>query len=581
MERAFACKANGCGMLRNKKHAANALQACHGSMCEPPSLWQDEPDAPGTSSGHNAEKEPLTRAVLESELAKQGFLQQLSDEISVALQKHAAALHEHLETLPLESMSVQEEWHHNCILKWTSRQERRQRQAHQRLERMLHKKPDWQMGGLTRIATSDTIATPPDLSEVVQLTPTPTPKVAPEATLTERTTEHDFQASKEAPLAVEDRWVWYPAVNPPNWRRTCFLLLDDSSHSILGHIFAPLRGRIISGFMVATIMVSTVSFVIETLPFLQERPTLCQELLSAGEELTVKACEPAPLLIFSTLEAICIEPWRIQWQKKATSLCHTDPRYGSSFLSRTFHYAIQPLNVVDVIAVLPFYLKLALEFSEIGVFGMLRLMRVCRLLKLAKHHQGIMVCWEALVNSGITLALLFFYEVLFGIIFATILHTLEGSKYSIAEEFTEPYMDLVTGKNMPPRYPTGVFVRRNLWDTGDEPTPFYSIPAALWWVFTTTTTVGYGDFAPTTTMGQCLGVLVFYFGIILLALPIGVVSQNFECAYERAHQGTRRRRMTSLISAKTRTMMSNARLSSTCAKAAMLGSRQLFEEPPC
>ncbi|CAK9028396.1 unnamed protein product, partial [Durusdinium trenchii] len=292
--------------------------------------------------------------------------------------------------------------------------------------------------------------------------------------------------------------------------------------------------------------------------FLQERPTLCQELLSAGEELTVKACEPAPLLIFSTLEAICIAIFTVEYCLRL-ALCHTDPRYGSSFLSRTFHYAIQPLNVVDVIAVLPFYLKLALEFSEIGVFGMLRLMRVCRLLKLAKHHQGIMVCWEALVNSGITLALLFFYEVLFGIIFATILHTLEGSKYSVAEEFTEPYMDLVTGKNMPPRYPTGVFVRRNLWDTGDEPTPFYSIPAALWWVFTTTTTVGYGDFAPTTTMGQCLGVLVFYFGIILLALPIGVVSQNFECAYERAHQGTRRRRMTSLISAKTRTMMSNAR----------------------
>ena len=33
------------------------------------------------------------------------------------------------------------------------------------------------------------------------------------------------------------------------------------------------------------------------------------------------------------------------------------------------HAQIQPLNVVDVIAVLPFYLKLALEFSEIGVFG--------------------------------------------------------------------------------------------------------------------------------------------------------------------------------------------------------------------
>lgn len=111
----------------------------------------------------------------------------------------------------------------------------------------------------------------------------------------------------------------------------------------------------------------------------------------------------------------------------------------------------------------------------------------------------------------------------------------------------------------------GVFVRPNLRNNGVEPSPFYSIPAALWsiccissvytppdisrlnltngkgiegkklahlsnmrkacvichmkllhlclfeprWVFATTTTVGYGDFAPTTTSGQCLGSLTF------------------------------------------------------------------------
>lgn len=93
------------------------------------------------------------------------------------------------------------------------------------------------------------------------------------------------------------------------------------------------------------------------------------------------------------------------------SLCHTDARYGSSYLSRTFHYAaarlayvaiaqgffgfalstwadekdacrhvvipvpacaeIQPLNVIDVVAVLPFYLKLSLEWSNIGVLSAL------------------------------------------------------------------------------------------------------------------------------------------------------------------------------------------------------------------
>eukprot|EP00440_Ansanella_granifera_P044034 gb/GFBE01047721.1/.p1 GENE.gb/GFBE01047721.1/~~gb/GFBE01047721.1/.p1 ORF type:complete len:177 (+),score=25.48 gb/GFBE01047721.1/:1-531(+) len=56
---------------------------------------------------------------------------------------------------------------------------------------------------------------------------------------------------------------------------------------------------------------------------------------------------------------------------------------------------------------------------------------------------------------------------------------------------------------------------------------------ALWWVFTTTTTVGYGDMAPTSAPGKMLGVLTFYVGIIFLALPIGVLSSNFEIAYDK------------------------------------------------
>jgi len=627
-------------------HSADVslLRTCNGSMCEPAKLWQDE---------LNSNTKRRSEGDLEREVAKQGSLQQLSDQISTALREHAATLHKHLEDLlvaqeqrarhaettiesmfreavtspsspplsaefglpgeveemwaaiqkpntgaeppaatdpppPCEefrvlldshslgtefqnsagseaevarvlgalpgliqsSLSAQEQWHYSCLEKWAFRQDGRRQQACARLENILRKhqlsgpgfgghraERNLRSEGLLHLTTTDTMSTPPTATEVTLFTPAETPKGA--------TVSHTLSGGETVGLEVrplvsreEQSSACYPALDPPNWRRSGFLLFEDSSHYILG--------RIISGFMVATIIVSTVSFVIETLPNFKDRPGLCQELLAAGEALTVKACEPVPRPIFSTLEAICIAIFSVEYALRL-ALCHTDARYGSSYLSRTFHYAIQPLNVVDVVAVLPFYLKLALEFSEIGVFGMLRLMRVCRLLKLAKHHKGIMICWDAVVHSGLPLALLFFYDVLFGIIFATIIHTLEGSSYSVAAEFTGPSVDLITGEEMPPKYPTGVFVRPNLRNNGVEPSPFYSIPAALWWVFATTTTVGYGDFAPTTTSGQCLGVLVFYFGIILLALPIGVVSQNFERAYERAHKGTRRRRMTSLI----------------------------------
>jgi voltage-gated potassium channel len=43
------------------------------------------------------------------------------------------------------------------------------------------------------------------------------------------------------------------------------------------------------------------------------------------------------------------------------------------------------------------------------------------------------------------------------------------------------------------------------------------------WVLTTMTTVGYGDFFPTTTAGKALGVVVFYCGIIFVCMPISII----------------------------------------------------------
>eukprot|EP00437_Effrenium_voratum_P037197 CAMPEP_0181480438 /NCGR_PEP_ID=MMETSP1110-20121109/43800_1 /TAXON_ID=174948 /ORGANISM="Symbiodinium sp., Strain CCMP421" /LENGTH=964 /DNA_ID=CAMNT_0023605907 /DNA_START=49 /DNA_END=2941 /DNA_ORIENTATION=+ len=459
----------------------------------------------------------------------------------LSLNDSASAILAAIPSMLQSSLHEQEQWHSSCLQNWTSRQDARREQACDLLGSLLRKEVPLRRSassekGLSRFGSGDTLPSA-DITEV-PMSPSPQAKCPnPLSTLESTTFEVATTLQLHTPTSpAPPKRSWFPVLDPPNCRRSGFLLLEDSSHYLLG--------RIISGFMFTVIMVSTVSFVVETLPSMQERPGECAELLAAGEALTVEACEPVPWAIFSTLEAICIVIFTLEYVLRL-SLCHTDARYGSSYLSRTFHYAIQPLNVIDVVAVLPFYLKLSLEWSNIGVLSMLRLMRVCRLLKLAKHHKGIMICWEALVHSGLPLALLFFYDVLFGIIFATIMHTLEGSTYSVAPEFTDPYLHARTGKEMPPKYPTGVFVRPDIRNAGVEPSPFFSIPAALWWVFTTTTTVGYGDFAPTTTFGQCLGVVVFYFGIILLALPIGVVSSNFEHAYEK-HQGTRRRRQSFL-----------------------------------
>jgi len=481
-----------------------------------------------------------------------------------------------LEAIPKvvqSSLQAHERWHQDCLQCWAARQEGLRKQVLERLEKRLNKRAaGGRVGGkrpegLRHIDSADSLQTPEELPE--EQVPTgspaaslrwghpdwstpiesPTPDNASAIAVREDRGQQELlrQGSFfEVPPTLDESERWIPATHA--WARRCFLLLEDSNRYIIG--------RIISAFMTAVIMLSTVSFVIETMPSVQERPALCLQLLDAGEPLTVSACEPAPPDIFATLELICIVVFTAEYVLRL-ALCHTDSRFGASYLGRTFYYAVQPLNMIDVAAVAPFYVNLFIDGEEIGAaFRMLRLMRVCRLLKLAKHHQGMMVCAEALVNSGLPLALLFFYDVLFGIIFATLIHTMEGSRYSVDERWTQPQLDPATGLLINATYPTGTFVRPDKWHEGDEPTPFTSIPAALWWVFTTTTTVGYGDMAPTTFLGQSLGVLIFYFGIILLALPISVISANFEHAYERQqmfrrkkhHQVTRSSFMTQMAS---------------------------------
>lgn len=52
--------------------------------------------------------------------------------------------------------------------------------------------------------------------------------------------------------------------------------------------------EIISAFIILTILLSTTTFILESMPGFQHRPPLCQELLSAKEPITKEACEPVP-----------------------------------------------------------------------------------------------------------------------------------------------------------------------------------------------------------------------------------------------------------------------------------------------
>lgn len=65
---------------------------------------------------------------------------------------------------------------------------------------------------------------------------------------------------------------------------------------------------------------------------------------------------------------------------------------------------------------------------------------------------------------------------------------------------------------------------------------------AMWWALITMTSVGYGDFYPTSPLGYVLGVSCAFVGLILISLPVPMVANNFNLyyAYKRRNLSTKR-----------------------------------------
>ena len=60
-----------------------------------------------------------------------------------------------------------------------------------------------------------------------------------------------------------------------------------------------------------------------------------------------------------------------------------------------------------------------------------------------------------------------------------------------------------------------------------QPDKFGSIPRSLWWTSVTMTTVGYGDVVPATPLGTLVGSLISMGGIVLIAIPTGILAASF------------------------------------------------------
>jgi len=211
-----------------------------------------------------------------------------------------------------------------------------------------------------------------------------------------------------------------------------------------------LSGKRFEIFIQFLIITSIVTFSIETLP------DLSAQLIRA-----LNLIEISCVVIF-TIEYI----GRIAFSKKGL-------KYIYSFY-----------GIIDLVAVLPFYISLGIDLRSIRI---LRLLRLIRILKLPKFNKAIKILTKSFKTIKAELSVVIMFALVF--IFLS---------------------------------SVGIYFFEN----DAQPENFKSIFHSIWWAIATLTTVGYGDVYPITLGGKIFSSFIILIGIGIVAIPTGLIASS-------------------------------------------------------
>lgn len=245
----------------------------------------------------------------------------------------------------------------------------------------------------------------------------------------------------------------------PSFRRRVFLTLERSER-------ADTLGRIVDMALIALIAINIGAVILETIePVYQRHHTL------------FRIIEVVSVLVF-TIEYI-LRLWAAVENEDYRD--RRNPRW---------RYSCSPMAVIDLLAILPFYLAFLIPID----LRFLRMLRLLRVLKLTRYSSAM----------------------------AMLLNVFRQEMHAFMAALWIMFVLLVIGAS-------GAY-----WMEHEvQPEGFGSIPKAMWWAIITMATVGYGDVVPITTAGKIIGGFVAILGVGLAALPAGILASGLATQLQR------------------------------------------------
>jgi len=156
-------------------------------------------------------------------------------------------------------------------------------------------------------------------------------------------------------------------------------------------------------------------------------------------------------------------------------------------VKKASNYIFSFYGIIDFLSTIPLYLSFILAGSNaLLAVRALRLLRVFRILKITRYMGEANKLNKALRDSKPKIFVFLFAVLILSIIAGTIMYLVEG-----------------------------------------EQSGFVSIPVSVYWCIVTLTTVGFGDIAPVTPLGQFIAAIIMIMGYGIIAVPTGIVSAEY------------------------------------------------------